>query len=221
VTRAPCTVVNTHDHFDHCYGNLAFRSDEASDVAVWAQQRADVASEEQRRNVVAWLRSSGSAGMADEIASLRLVAPTHRVTDRTRLDVGGRAVQLVHPGRGHTDHDLVVHVPDASVTFAGDLVEEGNDPAMEDADPLAWPATLGALLAEAQPVVVPGHGAVVDRAFVAAQRDVLADLAEVARRLPDDADDAALARAARGLPLREATCLTAFRRVLGRPHLPG
>ena len=91
------------------------------------------------------------------------------------LDVGGRAVSLRHLGRGHTGADLVVAVDD--VVFAGDLVEEGAPPAMDDAFPLEWAATLTALLGLVRGPVVPGHGAVVDAAFVAAQRDELARLA--------------------------------------------
>jgi glyoxylase-like metal-dependent hydrolase (beta-lactamase superfamily II) len=84
-------------------------------------------------------------------------------------------VRLRHHGRGHTGADLVVAVDD--VVFAGDLVEEGAPPAMDDAFPLEWPSTLTALLDLVRGPVVPGHGAVVDAAFVAAQRDELALLA--------------------------------------------
>ena len=98
-------------------------------------------------------------------------------TPRRPLDLGGRTVALQHPGRGHTDHDVVVHVPDAAVVFAGDLVEQGAPPDLGDAVVAEWPATLDALLALQPAVVVPGHGDPVDPAFVAAQR---AELAEVA-----------------------------------------
>jgi len=69
-------------------------------------------------------------------------------------------------------------VPDAGVLFAGDLIEESSPPYFQDSYPLEWPDTVVALLEMAQGPVVPGHGAVVDRAFVAAQHQ---DLAEVAR----------------------------------------
>ena len=52
-------------------------------------------------------------------------------------------VVLRHLGRGHTDHDVVAHVPDTGVVFAGDLVEQGAPPGFEDSYPLDWPATLG------------------------------------------------------------------------------
>ena len=48
--------------------------------------------------------------------------------------------------------------------------------------PLDWPATLDAMLELVTGAVVPGHGAVVDRAYVRAQRDELARLAEIAVR---------------------------------------
>ncbi len=61
--------------------------------------------------------------------------------------------------------------------FTGDLVEESADPVIDaDSDLAAWPATLGRLLAVGGPdaIYVPGHGKVVDAAFVARQRDWLA-----------------------------------------------
>jgi glyoxylase-like metal-dependent hydrolase (beta-lactamase superfamily II) len=93
------------------------------------------------------------------------------------LDLGGRRAELRHPGRGHTDHDLVVVVPDAEVVFAGDLVEQGAPPDFEDAVVPDWPATLDVLLQLRPRVVVPGHGDPVDAAFVAAQRERLAEVA--------------------------------------------
>ncbi|GAB3348576.1 MBL fold metallo-hydrolase [Modestobacter lapidis] len=174
VTPRPWTVVNTHAHYDHCFGNAAFRP-----AAVWgargcaASLRAD--GEQQRRTVAAELRAAGDPG-ADRVAAAPIDPPDSLVDAVTLLDVGGRTVTLTHPGRGHTDGDLVVAVDD--VLFAGDLVEEGAPPAMEDAFPLEWPATLTAVLGQVRGTVVPGHGDVVGAAFVAGQRDELALLAD-------------------------------------------
>ena len=82
---------------------------------------------------------------------------------------------ITHPGRGHTDHDLIVVVagPDPTVVFCGDLVEESGDPVIDrDSDRAAWPATLGRVLDAGGPdaAFVPGHGAVVDAAYVERQR---------------------------------------------------
>ena len=101
------------------------------------------------------------------------------------LDLGDRQVELVHPGRGHTDGDLVVRVPDADVLLAGDLVEESGPPSVgEDAFPLEWPLTLDLVLGLLTPasVVVPGHGAPVNRDFVQQQAQDLATAAESVRQ---------------------------------------
>ena len=173
VTGHPWTVVNTHAHHDHCFGNAAFRP-----AAVWGTRRCAEAlaatGELQRADVVTGLRADDDPA-AELVATAPIDGPDHLIEDAVVLDVGGRAVDLRHLGRGHTDGDLVVAVDD--VVFAGDLVEEGAPPAMEDAFPLEWADTLTALLAGVRGPVVPGHGAVVDAGFVAAQRDELARLA--------------------------------------------
>jgi glyoxylase-like metal-dependent hydrolase (beta-lactamase superfamily II) len=189
VTPHPWTVVNTHAHYDHCFGNAAFRP-----AQVWASRDCVAAlartGERQRAAVVAHLRADGHEGAADLVAAVPIDRPDHLVDDAHVLDVGGREVALRFLGRGHTDHDLVVEVEtagDGTVVFAGDLVEEGAPPTFEDAFPAEWPATLGRLHALARGPVVPGHGGVVDAAFVGAQREeLLAVLAAVRAGRPDD-----------------------------------
>lgn len=156
LTPLPLTVVLTHAHFDHVLGTAALDPDE-----VWAHERCVVDA-----HVLA-----ERAEVYPEPIDVRFVQPTHRVQAQAELDLGGRVVRLIHPGRGHTDHDLAVHVPDAGVLFAGDLVEQGADPSVgPDAYPREWPHALDALLALEPSVVVPGHGEPVDAAFVRAQR---------------------------------------------------
>ena len=181
VTDLELVVVNTHAHFDHCFGNAAFR-----DSQIYAHSGAadDLrrTGEHQRRQVVEHLRGSERGHLADDVEATEIVLPFYLIEDDTPLDLGGRSVELLYAGRGHTNHDLAVAVPDAGVVFAGDLVEEGADPAMEDAFPLEWAPTLDTLMdkpgAELSDTWVPGHGKVVDRRFVEAQSEQLATLAE-------------------------------------------
>ena len=99
------------------------------------------------------------------------------------MDIGGRVLELRHLGRGHTDGDLVVLVPDAGVLLAGDLVEEGAPPSFEDSYPLEWPETLAALLhlAARPPWSYPATAPPVDPDFVQAQHDELTQLAWLIR----------------------------------------
>ena len=119
--------------------------------------------------------------------SCRAEGVTRTFSSALVLDLGDRQVELVHPGRGHTDGDLVVRVPDADVLLAGDLVEESGPPSVgEDAFLLEWPLTLDLVLGLLTPasVVVPGHGAPVDRDFVQRQAQELATAAEDLRSDP-------------------------------------
>ncbi|WP_329018619.1 MBL fold metallo-hydrolase [Streptomyces sp. NBC_00690] len=168
-------IALSHPHFDHVLGAAAFPGAEVYGT----------------RGLDALLRREADALRADAVrhgvepleaaeAVEALVSPGHAVTGRQTLDLGGgRRVVLVDAGPGHTGHDLAVLVPGSpAVVFCGDLVEESGEPqAGPDAVGAPWPAALDRLLAlggeDAR--YVPGHGAVVDAAFVRAQRDALAE----------------------------------------------
>jgi glyoxylase-like metal-dependent hydrolase (beta-lactamase superfamily II) len=173
VTAAPWTVVLTHAHWDHAFGTAALLP-----TAVWAHENchADLVTngERQKTDTAAWYRAEHRPADAEHVLAVEPVLPDRIVTDRAELTVGGRSVAFAHFGPGHTDNDLVVHVPDAGVVFAGDLVEQGAPPAFEDSYPLAWPTAVDGILGLTPRVVSPGHGEPVDVDFVTAQRAELA-----------------------------------------------
>lgn len=108
-----------------------------------------------------------------------LVSPHHQVCGEWTLGLGGgREVVLADVGPAHSGHDLVAVVPGSpAIVLCGDLVEESGEPqAGRDAHPSRWPAALDRVLelGGEDAVYVPGHGAVVDAAFVRAQREQLA-----------------------------------------------
>ncbi|MEU4532259.1 MBL fold metallo-hydrolase [Micromonospora ureilytica] len=184
VTDRPLTLVNTHHHYDHCFGNAVLAGDPPRPV--YAHELAAAALREEperlRREAYEELRTEHPS-LAAELADTPLLVPTHIVHVETVLDLGGRRVLLRHPGRGHTEADLVVHVPDADVLVAGDLVEQSGPPAFEDSYPLQWPDAVADLLrlTTARTVVIPGHGDPVDVDFVRAQHAELAKLAWLIR----------------------------------------
>jgi glyoxylase-like metal-dependent hydrolase (beta-lactamase superfamily II) len=166
----------THPHFDHVFGAASFAGAEVFGAvgvdAVFTRARDR---EELRADAI---RNGLDARAAQEAVDA-LVRPRHLVSGEWTLDLGGgRQVLLANVGPGHTAHDLAVLVPgDQEVVFCGDLVEESGDPqAGPDAVPSHWPAALDRLLdlGGEDALYVPGHGAVVDAAFVRAQRDALA-----------------------------------------------
>ena len=84
-----------------------------------------------RRRSARWSRSAG---------------PDVRRDGRSRSTPARGESSSRHLGRGHTDNDIVVLVPDAGVLFAGDLLENGNVPFFGDAFPLDWPETASRLV---------------------------------------------------------------------------
>jgi len=167
-------VFNTHHHWDHTFGNAVFRP-----APIWGHVRcAEVLrdrGEAMRAQVVAW-----APDHADLFEEVDIVPPDHTFGSEATLSFGGREVRFRHLGRGHTDNDAIVEIPDAGVVFAGDLIEEGNPPAFQDSFPLEWPDTVASLLELTAGPVVPGHGATVDRAFVERQQLDLSAVAELA-----------------------------------------
>ncbi len=181
IAGGPVThVVLTHKHFDHVLGSSAFAGAQvycAPEVVDYLSS----ASDELRRDALT--HGADAAEIDRAIAALR--PPPHGIDDAV-VDLGGRTVTVARPGRGHTASDLIVVAPAVNddgrvVVFTGDLVEESADPAIDsDSDVAAWPATLDRVLTlgGAQAIYVPGHGNVVDAAFIRRQRDRLRRRAE-------------------------------------------
>ena len=220
ITHLPYVVAITHAHFDHCFGNATFAARQPG-CEIWAHERCRdelaLTGADQRAAIATWLRDSGEQALADEVETVRIVLPNRTLINDTTIDLGGRSALLYHPGRGHTDHDIVAEIADAGVTFVGDLVEQGAPPSFDDAYPLEWPGTLDNLLDRAGSVIVPGHGDIVDAEFVGRQRVDIAEVAQVARTLPPDLSDQDLEWAANRLAVGGPAGFLALRRA--REHL--
>ena len=106
-----------------------------------------------------------------------------RSTSRPGSTSAGGSSSLRHLGRGHTDNDIVVTVPDAGVLFAGDLLENGAAPYFGDGFPLDWPATIEAIIGLGATTVAPGHGEVADRAFAERSLEEIRAIADLGRRV--------------------------------------
>ena len=203
LTAAPVRwVVNTHAHWDHVWGNAEFAAPRLVPPAqFWAHAAAATAmaaSRDGHPDELAFKAglAAKSPRWAARMAELVEIVPEHTFRTEHTLDLGDRSVRLLHLGRGHTDGDLVLHLPESDTLLVGDLVEESGPPAFgPDSFPLDWAPTLDALLGATGPgtVLVPGHGDPVDAAFVRAQRDAIRSVA----------DRCAALRAA-GVPVGEA-----------------
>ncbi len=185
VTALPLVVINTHHHFDHCYGNGVVAA-ASPGCAIWAHEAAAAELRIhgglwQRELYEKWLPTHPE--LAEGLAAVEPRPPDRTISTESTMDIGGRTLELRHFGRGHTDGDVIVAVPDAAALLAGDLVEQGAPPSFSDSFPVDWPDTVAALLDLTTPstVVLPGHGSTVDADFVRAQHAELTQLASLIR----------------------------------------
>ncbi|MFD4224877.1 MBL fold metallo-hydrolase [Streptomyces griseus] len=171
-------IALSHPHFDHVLGTAAFAGVRVYGSAGLAALLRDGEQGLYGDAVRHGVPEDEAARSADT-----LVVPHHEVDGEQVLDLGGgRRVLLADLGPAHSSHDLAVLVPGSDgeppVVLCGDLVEESGDPqAGPDAVPARWPAALERLLelGGEDALYVPGHGAVVDAAFVRKQRGALAE----------------------------------------------
>ncbi len=164
-------IVNTHYHADHTHGNPAF----PGGTPVYATERT-----------LGYLRAldadywSGAAGGT---------LPSELVDRSREFRVGDKTVRLLHPGRGHTDGDLVALFVEDRVLHTGDLFFNGRYPGIDleaGGSVVEWGDTIDRLLELDFEHVIPGHGPVSDadgmRAFQRFIRQLAAVGADAARR---------------------------------------
>jgi cyclase len=196
-------VANTHWHFDHVHGNQVYppdveiigheatreviasggsvsgRSYESFIGALPAQIAAMEATLDTMTDATA--RAELEAALERQrtyYAQTREVVPTPpNVTLSQRMTLfRGREIEFLFFGRGHTNGDVVVYLPDDRVLISGDLITAGI-PYMGDGFVDEWPDTLEHLKSLDFDWIVPGHGAAFqDRARIGYLQAYLRDL---------------------------------------------
>ena len=215
-TRPIRWIVNTHWHFDHTFGNAAVARAAGPRVEIWGHRVM-------RDELLRWSDeaktrwSAQRPEWASDFDAVEIVAPDHLVDDVAVIELGDRAVRMQYFGPAHTGGDLVTFVDDVNAVFAGDLVEEGAPPSFgDDCHPFGWPVCNAAMLESiaTDATVVPGHGDIVDRAFVERQLADLTTVAALIRELRDDgvAVDDAIAAGRGRWPFPEACLVHAVER---------
>ncbi len=175
VTAAPVrTVVNTHHHGDHTFGNCMFPG-----AAIVAHERA-------RAEAIAF-GPPGALPFWDgpDWGDLSLDPPFVTFTDQIALHIGDVRAEVRYAGTAaHTTNDSIIWIPERSVLFCGDLIFNGGTPfllmgsvagAIEVLEQVVRP--LGAQM------VVPGHGPVfTDAGPLDATLDYLCFVTDLAAR---------------------------------------
>ena len=167
ISAAPVKfVINTNGHADHAGGNEAF----ARRGAVLIGHESLLENGEQD--------SAVPAGNTEASEITLAARPVLTTMEALALHLNGDRLDAVHVADAHTASDIVVRWNDADVVALGDVYWSGQYPYIdvESGGSLAGmvAAVEGTLArSNARTVVVPGHGAVSNRAELAAYRDML------------------------------------------------
>jgi glyoxylase-like metal-dependent hydrolase (beta-lactamase superfamily II) len=151
-------ILTTHHHGDHSGGNAKF----ISSAQIISTANA-------RKNILEHKQGNAPAGM--EPARLTF-------TDQASVFVGGKEVRAYYFGRGHTNGDAVVYFPELRTLHTGDLMA-GTSPLIDypgGGSIVEWTKTLDAAMKLDFETVIPGHGAVTNKAGLQTYRDNVAKL---------------------------------------------
>ncbi|MFJ3928073.1 MBL fold metallo-hydrolase [Streptomyces sp. NPDC090022] len=143
----PRTVVNTHHHGDHTYGNGVFTP--GALVVGHDNARAEQLAAGHQLEMI-WPET--------DFGAIEITAPDLTYSERLTLHVGETEVQVIHPGVAHTTGDSVVWLPRQRVVFTGDLVFAGGTPFLAMGSLAGSLRALRVLRSLDAETVVPGHG---------------------------------------------------------------
>ncbi|MGI9326514.1 MAG: MBL fold metallo-hydrolase [Pseudomonadales bacterium] len=160
-------LINTHYHLDHTHGNPAF------------EPGTRVISTSRTLSHLKALDADFWTGAAAKLL------PGETFERSQILSIGNKTLELVHPGPGHTDGDLVVVFREESAVHMGDLLFNGHYPNIDleaGGTVQGWPSTLDSVTALNFERVIPGHGPTTDREGIARFRAFMAQLGAIGQQ---------------------------------------
>jgi glyoxylase-like metal-dependent hydrolase (beta-lactamase superfamily II) len=195
-------VVNTHADGDHWFGNGLVTGADIIATRSAARSMRDHGPGQMKhlQNVTKMFRLMSYAPIPNrgqwrtaadyleamvrpfDFTNIKPARPTSTFSGRLQLDVGGRQVMLIEVGPAHTSGDLVVHLPDAGIVFAGDILFNGMTPVLWDGSARNWIKACERILELKADTILPGHGPVTDLAGVDAVRKYWQFLRSAVRR---------------------------------------
>ncbi|HEY7166574.1 MAG TPA: MBL fold metallo-hydrolase [Candidatus Binatia bacterium] len=138
-------LVSSTFHNNYTWGNVAYR-----DVIKIGQEdyRSDLIAQMQRDRTPA----------DEQMARL----PQVTFPDRLTLHLGGKEIQILHLGKGHTRGDSIIFVPQDRIAYLSELYFSDQFLYINDGYGVSWLKTLDAVEALPADIFVPGHGPIPD-----------------------------------------------------------
>ncbi len=173
-------LINTHSHADHVYTNHLFP--EATVICTHAcREHTGANRQAQGKHAALFARLFPDVDFEGGRYTLQDLAFSGRLT----LQQGEREVRVIELGVGHSESDVVVHLPNERIVFCGDLFLNGMPPLPARGHVTGTIANYEAIEALDADIYVAGHGRPGTRADVRAQREQLETLFDRTRECFD------------------------------------
>lgn len=144
-------VVYSHSDFDHASGGAVF-----ADTAEFV----------------------GHENMRDAELNENVHPPTMYYSDRHTIALGGKSVQMIHPGPAHSDNMSIIRFPEENALFVVDIISLKRVPfqALPGYDHEVLMAEMRMVEAMNAGIVIPGHGDIGTTADVRDHRHYLEEM---------------------------------------------
>ena len=155
-------VVNTHHHVDHSFGNQFYLPAEI--VSHRGCREALIT-----RGADVGMLSERYPHYRDDWAEARLTPASITYEDKMIVHLGGKVIELLHPGPAHTYGDTLVYLPEDKVLFTGDVAFHYLTPLARDGHISNWIKVANGILNHLDATtLIPGHGPVSGKEVVSA-----------------------------------------------------
>jgi len=167
-------LINTHHHGDHTWGDHVFAGATiiSHDYCRREVTEAAIVDPNLLNTIFPEFDFRGIA-----------VTPADITFDkRLTLHMDGREIRLLHFGPGHTVDDIIVHLPQEGIIFAGDFIFLYSTPLGAEGSFAGWIKNLDAMANLGARTYVPGHGPVCGAEGLTQCRDYLLLVRSEARK---------------------------------------
>jgi cyclase len=206
------TVIDSHWHNDHIWGNQvfgastdiistgetrrliiatrghgaydSFMADAEANLEATRAQFEAAEDEGQRRQLALWVDYHQSVVQTKPI--LRIRAPNLTFVERLAFHGTGRPAEVIDFVGGHTESDAVLFLPQEGIAFMSDLLFIGHQPYLGGGDPDRLLHILEAVSGLAPKLLVPGHGPVGTAESLTAMGQYVRTLDGLARKMVED-----------------------------------
>ena len=134
-------LVSSTFHNNYTWGNVAY------------QDVVKIGHEDYRTDLLAQMQRDHAS---PEEQKARLPQITYR--DRLTIHLGGKEIQILYLGKGHTRSDSIIFVPQDRIAYVSELFFSDQFLYINDGYGVSWLKTLDAVEALPADIIVPGHG---------------------------------------------------------------